>query len=118
MPALLLTAQNSSGHIHLIIGANSLANARCAKSIEVGAKAKVIAPADAEVHYAIRKKIDDGCVEWVQKGFEDTDLSLLGRKEIDYMVDAVFVTVGEGDAQCIKPRSIVDRRPLTQLCRR
>lgn len=109
MTALLLTSQNSSGHVHLIIGANSLANARCAKSIEVGATAKVIAPADADVHFAIRKKIEDGCVEWVQKGFEDADLSTLGRKEVDHVVDAVFVTGGEADAHCIKPRSFVDR---------
>lgn len=118
MPALLLTAQDSSGHIHLIIGANSLASVRCTKSIEVGAKAKVIARADAEVHYALRKKIDNGSVEWIQKEFEDTDLSRLGRKEIDHVVDAVFVTVGEGDAQCIKSGSIVDRGSLTQCCRR
>lgn len=118
MPPLLLTAQDSSGHIHLIIGANSLASARCNKSIEVGAKAKVIARADAEVHYALRKKIDDGCVEWIQKEFEDPDLIRLGRKEIDHVVDAVFVTVGEGDAQCKKSDSIIDRRPLTHWCRR
>lgn len=117
MTALLLTSQKSSGHVHLIIGANSIANARCARSIEVGAKAKVIAPADAEVHFAIRKKIDDGCIEWVQKGFEDADLSTLGREEVDYVVDAVFITGGEGDAQCIRPRSSLDRRSLTQFFR-
>lgn len=101
MTALLLTSQNSAGHVHLIIGANSLASARCAKSIEVGAKAKLIAPADAEIHFAIRKKIDDGCIEWVQKRFEEADLTRLGRKEVDSVVDAVFVTGGVGDAQCI-----------------
>lgn len=104
MTALLLTSQNSTGHVHLIIGANSLANARCAKSIDVGAKAKIIAPADAEVHFAVREKIDDGCVEWVQKGFEEADLSTLGREEVDHVVDAVFVTGEKGDAQCIKSR--------------
>ena len=112
MTALLLTSQNSTGHVHLIIGANSLASARCAKSIEVGAKAKVIAPADAEIHFALRKKIDDGCVAWVQKGFEDADLSTLGREEVEYVVDAVFVTEGVEDADCIRPRSFVDRNPL------
>ena len=102
MTALLLTSQNSSGHIHLIIGANSIASARCAKSIEVGAKAKIIAPANAEIHFAIKEKIDNGYVEWIQKGFEEADLNTLGREEVDHVVDAVFVTNGEGDAQCIK----------------
>lgn len=102
MPALLLTAQDSSGHIHLIVGANSLASARCTKSIEVGAKAKVLAPANAEIHHALRKKIDDGCVEWVQKDFEDEDVSRLGREEIDHVVDAVFVTIGGGNEQRMK----------------
>ena len=101
MPALLLTAQDSSGHVHLIIGANSLANARCNKCIEVGARAKVIAPVDAEVHHALREKIDKGWVEWVQKEFEETDLSKLGREEIDYVVDAVFITVGAESPMCI-----------------
>lgn len=117
MTALLLTSQNSTGHVHLIIGANSLANARCAKSIEVGATAKVIAPADAEINFGIQKKVDDGCVELVQKGFEEADLSTLGREEADYVVDAVFVTVGVEDAQCIRPYSFVHKNPLTQSYR-
>lgn len=110
MTALLLTSQNSTGHVHLIVGANSLANARCNKSIEVGAKAKVLASADADVHFAVREKINDGRVEWVQKGFEETDLSTLGREEVGYVVDAVFVTDGEGDAQCIRSCSFVDQK--------
>jgi uroporphyrin-III C-methyltransferase len=69
----------------------------------VGAKAKLIAPADVDVHYALRKKIDEGCVEWVQKEFEDGDLSRLGREEVDNVVDAVFVTMREVDARCKKP---------------
>lgn len=69
-----------------------MASARCSKSIEVGAKPKVIAPADADVHYVLAKRIDDGEVEWIKKGFEDADLSTLGRGEVDNVVDAVFVT--------------------------
>lgn len=88
----LLTALDSAGHIHLIIGSNPLASARCSKSIEVGAKPKVIAPADADVHYVLAKRIEDGEVEWIKKSFEDADLSILGRVEVDNVVDAVFVT--------------------------
>ena len=88
----LLTALDSVGHIHLIVGSNPLASARCSKSIEVGATPKVIAPADAVVHYVLAKRIEDGEVEWIKKTFEDSDLSTLGRSEVDNVVDAVFVT--------------------------
>ena len=89
----LLTALDSAGHVHLIVGSNPLASARCSKSIEVGAKPKVIAPADAEVHYVLAKRIEDGEVEWIKKSFEEADLSNLGRRDVDNVVDAVFVTV-------------------------
>lgn len=88
----LLTALDSAGHIHLIVGSNPLASARCSKSIEVGATPKVIAPADADVHYVLAKRIEDGEVEWIKKTFDDADLSTLGRSEVDNVVDAVFVT--------------------------
>ena len=92
MPTPLLTALESEGHVHLIIGSNPLASARCAKSIEVGAKPKIIAPEHADVHYVLAKRIEDGQVDWVKGGFEDGHLSSLGRDEVDNVVDAVFVT--------------------------
>lgn len=94
MPDLMLTAQDASGHVHLIIGSNSLASARCAKSLEVGALPKVVAPVEAEIHYALRNRIEEGKVEWTKKGFEEEDLQRWGRKEVDNVVDAVFVTIG------------------------
>lgn len=69
-----------------------MASARCSKSIEVGARPKVIASADADVHYVLAKRIEDGEVEWIKKTFEYADLSRLGRGEVDNVVDAVFVT--------------------------
>ena len=92
MAVPLLTALDSAGHVHLIVGSNPLASARCSKSIEVGAKPKIIAPADSDVHYVLAKRIEDGEVEWIKKNFEDADLSALGRAEVDNVVDAVFVT--------------------------
>ena len=92
-PALLI-AQNCTGFVHLIIGSNPLASARCAKSIEVGAKPKIIAPSDADVHYVLAKRIEAGEVEWIQDKFEEEHLITLGRKEVDNVVDAVFVTSG------------------------
>ena len=94
MPSPLLTTLDCDGHIHLIIGSNPLASARCAKSIEVGAKPIVIAPEGADVHYVLAKRIEDKEVQWVKKHFEDTDVSAFGRDEVDNIVDAVFVTSG------------------------
>ncbi len=97
MAISLLTAVNASSHIHLIIGSNPLAAARCAKSIDVGAKPIVIAPDTADVHYGLQKRIDSGQVTWLKKSFEEDDLSSLGREEIGGFVDAVFVTTGPRD---------------------
>ncbi|KAL8951922.1 MAG: hypothetical protein Q9222_002141, partial [Ikaeria aurantiellina] len=111
MPALLLTAHDCVGHIHLIIGSNAIANARCVKSIEVGAKATVVAPADADFHYALRDRIESGQVEWIKREFKDEDLTSLGRYEIDSVVDAVFVTLGGKE-------SLAFRKHISTLCRR
>ncbi len=105
MPPPLLTAIDSVGHIHLVLGSNPLASARCTKSIEVGAKPRVIAPADAEVHYLLAKRIEAGEVEWIQRNFEETDLTSLGRDEVDKVVDAVFVTSG-GKSAASKSSSV------------
>lgn len=99
MPVPLLIAQDSLGHVHLIIGTNSLASVRCAKSIEVGAKPKVVAPADADIHFILREKIEQGEVEWIQRKFDESDLNKLGRDEVDNVVDAVFVTIGSHEKQ-------------------
>ena len=93
----LLTAIDSTSHVHLIIGSNPLAAARCAKSLEVGAKPILIAPEIAELHYTLQKRVDDGEVKWLKKSFEDEDVLRFGREEIDGVVDAVFVTSGSRD---------------------
>ena len=96
-PISLLTAVDSTSHIHLIVGSNPLAAARCAKSFEVGAKPRLIAPETTELHYALQKRIDSGEVEWLKKEFEDEDVLRLGREEISGVVDTVFVTLGPRD---------------------
>ena len=103
MPAPLLTSLDAEGHVHLIIGSNPLANARCVKSLEAGATPKVIAPPDAEVHYLLAKRIEDGQVEWLRKEFEDADLTTLGREEVTLVVDAVFVTFSGKSALSVFP---------------
>jgi hypothetical protein len=96
-PISLLTAVDSTSHVHLIVGSNPLAGARCSKSLEVGAKPLLIAPETAELHYTLQKRIDNGEVKWLKKSFEDEDVMRLGREEIGGVVDAVFVTSGSRD---------------------
>ena len=98
----LLTALDTAGHVHLVIGSNPLASARCSKSLEVGARPKVIAPPDADVHYVLAKRIQDGEVEWIKKSFEDAHLSTLGRDEVDNVADAVFVTTNGKSASSMR----------------
>ncbi|KAF2867183.1 uroporphyrin-III C-methyltransferas-like protein [Massariosphaeria phaeospora] len=94
MAPALLTAIDSTSHVHLIVGSNPLAGARCSRSLEVGAKPILIAPEDATLHYGLVKRIDEGEVLWLKREFKESDLSSLGRAEVDRVVDAVFVTVG------------------------
>ncbi|KAG9237966.1 tetrapyrrole methylase [Amylocarpus encephaloides] len=96
-PVSLLTSLECTGHIHLIVGSNPLAAARCTKSIQVGAKPLLLAPETADLHYALQKRIDNGEVQWLKKSFEDNDVLSLGRGEIGGIVDAVFVTSGPRD---------------------
>jgi uroporphyrin-III C-methyltransferase len=94
MAPALLTAQDCAGQVHLIIGSGPLAASRCAKSLEVGARPIVIAPADSELHYTLAKHVDAGKATWVQRHFGDNDLRSHGREEVEHIVDAVFVTIG------------------------
>ena len=86
-----LTAHDATDHVHLVVGSNPLANARCAKILEVGAKPIVLAPEGSWIHYGLQKKIDEGSVRYLKKDFADEDLRSLGRDEVDHVVDAVFV---------------------------
>ncbi|OPB45246.1 Siroheme synthase CysG [Trichoderma guizhouense] len=90
----LLAGLNCTGNIHLVIGTNPLAAARCAQSLGAGAHPIVVAPETAELHYGLQQKIDDGSVKWVREEFEDEHLFRLGREEVGRVVDAVFVTAG------------------------
>ncbi|CAD0084363.1 unnamed protein product, partial [Aureobasidium vineae] len=106
----LLTAVDSINHIHLIVGSNPLAGARCNRALEVGAVPKIIAPEDAQIHYGLAKKIEEGKVEWIKREFQDSDLTSLGRDEVDNVVDAVFVTTaGKGSLSELRiPVNVAD----------
>jgi uroporphyrin-III C-methyltransferase len=105
----LLTAQDCSGLMHLVLGSGPLAAARCAKSVEAGANPTILASPQAGIHYTLAKLVEEGKVRRIQRDFEDNDLKTLGRDEVDNVVDAVFVTIGS-------------KRPLSThistLCRR
>ncbi|KAJ5525859.1 hypothetical protein N7494_012509 [Penicillium frequentans] len=92
--APFMTAWNVESQIHLIIGATSLAAARCAKSLEAGAKPVVLAPETADIHFTLNEHIANGSVQLLRRDFQDDDLTALGREEVDRVVDAVFVTSG------------------------
>ena len=91
----LLTAHDAIGHVHLIVGSNPLANARCTRSLEVGAKPVVLVSESSWTHYGLQKKIDEGLVRCLKKDFAEHDLRGLGREEVDQIVDAVFVTLSK-----------------------
>ncbi|KAL6712623.1 uroporphyrin-III C-methyltransferase [Coniothyrium glycines] len=109
MAPALLTAVDATSHVHLIIGANPLAGARCTRSIEVGAKPILLAPEDADLHYGLVKRIETGEIQWLQRSFQEEDLTSLGRPEVDGVVDAVFITSGGKQGSSTK---------ISSLCRR
>lgn len=90
----LMTAWNVESQVHLIVGASSLAAARCTKSLEAGARPIIIAPQTADMHFTLSEHIANGSAQWVRREFEDRDLTELGREEVDRVVDTVFVTLG------------------------
>ncbi|KAK6437618.1 uroporphyrin-III C-methyltransferase [Oleoguttula sp. CCFEE 5521] len=109
MSPALLTAVDSTSHVHLIIGSGTLAGARCIKSLEVGAVPILIAPDNDNIHYTLAKNVEEHKLHWVRRSFEDDDVKTLGREEIDGVVDAVFVTSGGKSAQSTH---------ISTLCRR
>ena len=80
MPPALLTAMDSTTHIHLIVGSNPLAGSRCAKSLEVGAKPILVAPETPNVHYGLLKRIEEHGIQWLKRGFQDDDLNNSGQR--------------------------------------
>lgn len=91
----LLTATDCRGHVHLIIGSNSLAGKRCEQSLATGATPILVAPgtpSSAPLHYGLAKLVEAGSVTWLQQSFSSELLTTLGREEVDHVVDAVFIT--------------------------
>ncbi|PTB64649.1 uroporphyrinogen methylase [Trichoderma citrinoviride] len=107
----MLAGLNCTDNIHLVVGTNPLAAARCAQSLAAGAHPVVVAPQTAELHYGLQRRIDDGSVKWVREAFADEHLFTLGREEVGGVVDAVFVTAGGPLREELGPH-------ISSLCKR
>lgn len=92
--APLMVAWSAESQVHLIIGSNSLAAARCTKSLEAGARPVIIAPENADVHFSLAEHVSTGAAQLISRDFRDDDLKTLGREEVEGIVDVVFVTLG------------------------
>ncbi|KAK7206814.1 tetrapyrrole methylase [Myxozyma melibiosi] len=95
MPGLLLS-HACEQQVHLVIGASALSLSRVAKSVECGAsKVILLAPRDGPQAWEseVERRIADysGRFVWIEREFEDADLTTLGREEVDRVVDMVFV---------------------------
>ncbi|KAI1270827.1 tetrapyrrole methylase [Xylaria sp. FL0933] len=120
----LLTAVNAESHVHLVVGSNSLAAARCSQSLAAGASPVLLAPEATELHYALQKRLDDGEIKWVKEVFQESHLFTLGRQDVNNVVDAVFVTLGSRDndlgsrisSLCKRNRIPVNVVDAPQLC--
>jgi uroporphyrin-III C-methyltransferase len=128
-PVPLMTAWNTESQIHLIIGANPLAAARCTKSLEAGATPILIALETADLHFTLSEYISKGSVQWLPREFQDSDLTSLGREEVDRVVDMVFVTLGGKHTSSTSPSTLALRNQdnanpilpgpdISSLCRR
>ncbi|KAL4942226.1 hypothetical protein BDV06DRAFT_192759 [Aspergillus oleicola] len=105
----LLASLNVDSQVHLIIGSNPLAAARCTRSLQAGAKPVIIAPESESLQYTLAAHIEDGSAQWVRRDFQDEDLTSLGREEVDHVVDMVFITFGGSNPQ---------NSHIFKLCRR
>ncbi|KAI1760588.1 uroporphyrin-III C-methyltransferase [Hypoxylon sp. FL1150] len=119
----MLTATDARSHVHLVVGSNPLAAARCGQSLSAGASPILLAPEAAELHYTLQKRIDDGEIKWIKEDFQDDHPLTLGREEVGHVVDAVFVTSGPRDplsahisSLCKRNRIPVNVVDAPQLC--
>lgn len=112
----LLTATDCRGHVHLIVGSNSLAGKRCENSLATGATPILVAPDSAPLHYGLANLIEAKAVTWLRQTFTHELLTTLGREDVDHVVDAVFVTttnnLGSSDGKEVSAQDI------SRLCKR
>ncbi|KAG8408655.1 uroporphyrin-III C-methyltransferase [Metarhizium acridum] len=108
----MLAGVYCTDNIHLVVGTNPLAAARCTTSLAAGARPVLVAPAGADLHYNLQTKIEQGLIRWHQKAFEDEHLFTLGRDEVGRTVDAVFVTSAPREALAARISSVCRRNRI------
>lgn len=98
MAVPLLASVDCTRHVHLIIGDNGIAAKRATRSLEAGATCTLVSPTKVEeLPFDLRALVEKESIRHVQREFEETDLTSLGREDVDRVVDMVFVTLSPLD---------------------
>lgn len=94
----LLTSVDCTQHVHLIVGDNGIAAKRATRSLEAGATCIVISPTEVdELPFDLKGLVEKQRIRYLQRDFDEADLTSLGREEVDRVVDMVFVTLSPVD---------------------
>jgi uroporphyrin-III C-methyltransferase len=122
MSVPLLTSVDCTEHVHLVIGDNSIAAKRVARSLEAGALCILVSPnLPEELHFDLQRFTENKTVSHIQRDFEAKDLKTLGRPEVDRVVDMVFVTLSPTDKRgstTLAVLRLIEVREIFSLCKR
>lgn len=122
----LLASLNCQTERHVVVGGNSNISALRINSIlSCGAIPILIQKGEiSDFPVSTQEHIASGAVEWINGDFEAVHLTSLGRKEVDGVVDRVFVTLILSQVelktaisvQCRRLRIPVNVSDLPELC--
>jgi uroporphyrin-III C-methyltransferase len=121
MSVPLLTSVDCTGHVHLVIGDNSIAAKRVARSLDAGAVCTLLSPTlPEELHFDLQRFIENKKLSHIQRNFEEEDLKTLGRPEVDRIVDMVFVTLSPTDKRGSTTAVVrlIEVSLISSLCKR
>lgn len=90
-PMKLLTAWNCTDEIHLVIGSSNISSLRAQSVLSSDAKAILITPVPQEqLPQSLQQLISSDKIRHINRNFQETDLTSLGRDEVGNVVDKVF----------------------------
>ena len=122
MPVPLLTSVDCTQHVHLIIGDNGIAAKRAMRSLEAGATCILVSPTKfEELPFDLTSLVEKERIRYIQREFEESDLTSLGREEVDRVVDMVFVTLSPLDKKgtvSFKQGIFISVSWISSLCKR
>lgn len=109
----LLASLRCNEEVHLIVGSATQATwLRLKTSLLCGATPTLVLDAPLQLlPLAVQDQISSQEVRWVQKPYSSNLLTSLGRKDVDYVVDRVFVTV-DGTLSALRTNISTDCRRL------